>query len=311
MFVVDRDRLRDKFRGCLLGLAVGDALGAPLEFLARDEIAARYGTLQDMIGGGWLETRPGEFTDDTQMAIAIARSIVRRKEVDPADIATLFVEWFDSRPKDIGNTTIRSLRYLAEGIAWSEAGSRTLDDLGGSAPSNGSLMRSAPIALACRRDGEELIRSSIDVSRITHADPRACWSCVSLNRAIAALISESSEAIRVAARVPQADVARAVMQSSFGREDIRSGGNVLETLQSAFWAFRNHDGFEDVVVAAVNLGGDADTIGAVAGSLAGARYGASSIPQRWMDALHGRNELIDLADALFDLDQAGPSFFEE
>lgn len=310
MFLSDRDRLRDKFRGCLLGLAVGDALGAPLEFLARDEIAARYGTLREMIGGGWLETQPGEFTDDTQMAIAIARSIVRRKKVDPADIAELFVGWFASQPKDIGNTTIRSLRYLTEGVSWSEAGTRTLDDLGGSAPSNGSLMRSAPVALACRNDGEELIRSSIDVSRITHADPLACWACVALNRAIAALISESSDAIRVAARVPQPDVARAVMQSSLGRIDVRSGGNVLETLQGAFWAFRNHDGFEEVVVAAVNLGGDADTTGAVAGSLAGARYGARSIPQRWLNALASQADIVDLADGLFELDRAQSSLFE-
>ena len=94
---------------------------------------------------------------------------------------------------------------------------------------------------------------------------------------------------------------RAVMRSSVHRGEVTSGGYVLDTLQSAFWAFRHQDGFEEVVVAAVNLGGDADTIGAVAGALAGARYGASAIPERWLGVLHGRDELIDLADRLLEL----------
>ena len=295
------DVLRDKYRGCLLGLAVGDALGAPLEFLDRDQIVERFGEVRDMMGGGWLNTQPGEFTDDTQMALAIARSIVRSSGVDPADIATLFVDWLQSDPKDIGNTTVRSLSLLEAGVPWNEAGAQTLEERGGSAPANGSLMRSAPIALACRNDRDALIRSSIDVSRITHADPLACWSCVALNQAIAALLSETGDAIEAAADVPEAEVKSAIIQSSADRQDIRSGGFVLATLQAAFWAFRKHDGFENVVVAAVNLGGDADTTGAVAGSLAGARYGASSIPERWVETLQGRNELIELADRLLEL----------
>ncbi len=297
----NQDILRDRYRGCLLGLAVGDALGAPLEFLERDEIERQFGVLREMIGGGWLETAPGEWTDDTQMAFAIAKSIVRIGAIEPSDVATLFVEWFESKPKDVGNTTTRSLQHLASGVPWNEAGSRTLKEFGGSAPSNGSLMRSAPIALANRADEEALIRHSIDVSRITHADPLACWSCVALNQGIAALLSESGDAIRSAAAVPQDEVMRAVMRSSVERGEVRSGGFVLETLQSAFWAFRHHDGFEDVVVAAVNLGGDADTVGAVAGALAGARYGASAIPVRWLNVLHQRDKLIDLADSLLDL----------
>ncbi len=293
--------MRDKYRGCLLGLAIGDALGAPLEFLDRDEIDKRYGTVREMIGGGWLQTQPGEYTDDTQMALAIARSIVLCGDVDPANIAIQFLAWFDSLPKDIGNTTIRSLRHLAAGSPWNEAGSLALEELGGSAPSNGSLMRSAPIALACRRDQEALVRNSIDVSRITHADPLACWSCAALNQAIVALISETGDAILAASRVPEPNVTRAIIQSAAERHEVRSGGYVLDTLQASFWAFRNHDGFEDVVVAAVNLGGDADTVGAVAGSLAGARYGAGAIPERWLSSLQGRDELIDLADRLLEL----------
>jgi len=298
---LSQDRLKNRYRGCLLGLAVGDALGAPLEFLEREEIEQRFGLLRDMVGGGWLDTEPGEWTDDTQMALALARSIVRVGEIDPADIAVLFVEWFNTMPKDVGNTTARSLRHLADGVPWSEAGVQTLQELGGSAPSNGSLMRSAPIAMMNCGDEEALIRHSIDVSRITHADPLACWSCVALNLGISALLCDSGDAIRAAAGVPQEDVMRAVMRSSVDRGDVRSGGFVLETLQSAFWAFRHHDGFEDVVVAAVNLGGDADTVGAVAGALAGARYGATAIPDRWLSVLQQRDEIIELADRLLEL----------
>ncbi len=301
MNILNQEILKDRYRGCMLGLAVGDALGAPLEFLERDEIAERHGVLREMIGGGWLETEPGEWTDDTQMALAIARSIVRSGGIEPADVATLFVEWFSSLPKDVGNTTSRSLQHLVDGVPWNEAGARALRELGGSAPSNGSLMRTAPIALANRGDDEALIRYSVDISRITHADPLACWSCVALDLGISALLSESGDAIRAAAAVPQEDVMRAVMRSSVDRGEVRSGGYVLDTLQAAFWAFRHQDGFEDVVVAAVNLGGDADTIGAVAGALAGARYGASAIPERWLSVLHGRDELIDLADRLLEL----------
>ena len=126
MDILNQETLRDRYRGCMLGLAVGDALGAPLEFLERDEIAERYGTVREMIGGGWLQTEPGEWTDDTQMALAIARSVVRSGAVEPADIATLFVEWFNSHPKDVGNTTTRALQHLVDGVPWKEAGARTL-----------------------------------------------------------------------------------------------------------------------------------------------------------------------------------------
>lgn len=296
------DALRDRYRGCLLGLAVGDALGAPLEFLSREEIVNRYGEVREMLGGGWLETKPGEYTDDTQMALAIARSIVERGRVEPSDIASRFVEWFDGRPKDIGNTTVRALRLLKSGVPWDRAGQQALDELGGSAPSNGSLMRCAPIALLCRNDRAALRRSNIDVSRITHADPLACWSCVALNQAIAALLSGSDDAFQEASEVDDARVSQAISESiASTRDEVKSGGYVLATLGAACWAFWNHDAFEEVVVAAVNLGGDADTVGAVAGALAGARYGASAIPGRWLNVLQGREELIELADRLLEL----------
>src|SRR3954452_11213754 len=116
---------RERFTGCLLGLACGDALGATLEFLSRDEIRSRYGQLRELTGGGWLHLAPGEVTDDTQMATCIARSIVATGTVDGDDIARRFVAWLHSNPKDIGTTTRRALMYLDRGLTWQEAGERT------------------------------------------------------------------------------------------------------------------------------------------------------------------------------------------
>jgi len=286
----------------MLGLAVGDALGAPLEFIDRAEIARRYGEVREMLGGGWLNTVPGEYTDDTQMALAIARSVVDLGMIDPADIGSRFVQWMESMPKDIGNTTLQSLGYLASGVPWNEAGARTLAQKGDSAAGNGSIMRAAPLALACRNDPDALIRQSLDISLITHADPRCCWSCVALNQAIVALLTGSDDVIAAAANVDETLV-REVLASvaTIRRDEVKSGGYVLHTLGAAFWSLLHYDSFEEVVVAAVNLGGDADSTGAVAGALAGARYGASAIPDRWLAVLQGREELSDLADRLLEL----------
>ncbi|HVX30805.1 MAG TPA: ADP-ribosylglycohydrolase family protein [Nitrolancea sp.] len=295
--------LRDRYRGCLLGLAIGDALGAPVEFINRDEIALRFGVVREMRGGGWLDTKPGEYTDDTQMALAIARSIAELGRIDPADIGARFVRWMEGMPKDIGNTTLQSLGYLAAGVPWDEAGARTAARKGDSGAGNGSIMRTAPIGLACRNDPAGLIRQSIDISRITHADPRCTWSCVALCQAIAALINETGDPLAAArAGIEEPEVVETVERAAtIRRVQVQSGGYVLHTLSAALWAFVNHESFEDVVVAAVNLGGDADSSGAVSGALAGARYGASAIPERWLSVLQSREELTDLADRLLEI----------
>jgi len=268
----------------MLGLAVGDALGAPLEFIDRAEIARRYGEVREMIGGGWLNTAPGEYTDDTQMALAIARSAASLGRVDPADIGARFVQWMESMPKDIGNTTLQSLGYLAGGVSWNVAGAKTMAQKGDSAA------------------GKALTQRSLDISLITHADPRCCWACVALNQAIVALLAGSDNVIAAASDVRQPLVRETVITSAVARRaDVKSGGYVLHTLGAALWSFVHYDNFEEVVVAAVNLGGDADSTGAVAGALAGARYGASAIPERWLEVLQNRQELTDLADRLLEL----------
>lgn len=297
--------LQDRYRGCLLGLAVGDALGAPLEFRDRSEIERDYGRLREMIGGGWLNTVPGEYTDDTQMTLGIARSVAELGRIDPADIARHFVAWYQTKPKDIGNTTARSIRYLVDGLPWDEAGERTTREMAGEDASNGSLMRTAPVALVTRQDPDALIRLSLDVSRITHANPLATWSCVALDKAIVALLADDDDVLGAAEDVESAEVRQAVRSvESLSRDGLSSGGYVLDTLRCSLWSLLRHDTFEEVVVEAVNLGGDADTTGAVAGALAGTRYGMAGIPARWLDVLQEREALQALADRLLEVSES-------
>lgn len=295
---------RDRFIGCLVGLAVGDALGAPLEFVTRDEIHATHGQVREMIGGGWLSVDPGEWTDDTGMTLALAESILTCRDVNPADIATRFVAWAATRPKDIGNITRSALRYHEEGLAWDAVGPRVCADLAGRCAGNGSLMRCAPVGLFRAFDIPALEKDSLRTSSVTHAHPEATWSAVAVNLAIADLLAGRRAGLieRIAPRIENEAVRRALLAApGLRRSAVRSGGYVLDTLAAAFWALANHDGFEEVVVAAVNLGDDADTVGAIAGALAGAREGARAIPDRWISQLWRAEHLANVAVDLYRL----------
>ncbi len=282
--------LTDRYRGVLLGSAVGDALGATVEFMSRKEIQTRYGVHRDIVGGGWLGVPAGEVTDDTQMALCIAESIVELGTFDPADIASGFVDWYHSNPPDIGNTTRASLQALANGVSWDMAGHQTHLAMRPRDASNGSIMRCAPVALFGRGDYELLAQASADSSRITHANPLAIDGCVALNAAIAALLDDPSTdvlavAISAAGEPKVRDALEAVPIQN--EEEIDASGYVLATLQSAFWAVTTSESFEDAIVRAVNLGQDADTTGAVAGALAGAKWGYGAIPERWLGCASG------------------------
>jgi|UniRef100_A0A7C1XDC9 ADP-ribosyl-[dinitrogen reductase] hydrolase len=301
------EQLRDRFRGCLLGLAVGDALGATVEFMSSAEIQQRFGVHRDIIGGGWLRLKPGEHTDDTDMTLCVARSIVACGRVEPADIAQRFVAWLATGPKDVGGTVRQALDLIAHGVTWREAGQRVWEQRGEHGAGNGSLMRTAPIALFHAWRPDELIADSLAVSQITHAHPVASWSCVALGQAIAAALrspvgTPTVSLLEQAAVVAEPRVAEAVREAMLRwPEELPSKGFVLHTLQLALTAVYRTNSFEDAVVRVVNRGGDADTAGAVTGALAGALYGAKAIPERWLTTLRAREELEHLADQLLAL----------
>ncbi len=299
--------LTDRYRGALVGKAVGDALGATVEFMGRQEIRERYGVHREITGGGWLSLPAGEITDDTQMALCIAESIVERRVFDPGDIAERFVAWYRSNPPDIGNTTVMSIRALADGVPWDEAGYRTHLEMRPRDASNGSIMRSAPAALYSRGDAALNAQTAADSSRITHANPLSVDGCVALNATIAALLDDpGADFLAVATAAATEDQVRAALDAvpEQDAERIDASGYVLSTLQSAFWSVATAETFEDAVVTAVNLGQDADTTGAVAGALAGARWGYPEIPERWLEALLAREHLISLADGLLEISLA-------
>ncbi|MEA2584294.1 MAG: ADP-ribosyl-[dinitrogen reductase] hydrolase [Thermomicrobiales bacterium] len=295
------DRLGDRYAGCLLGLACGDALGGPLEFVPRANVDRQYPDgLRTFVGGGWLHLAPGEITDDTQMTLALARSLAHCRHLDLDDLTARFLEWLNSNPKDVGGTTRSALRLLEEGVLWNEAGERVAN--GGRAAGNGSVMRCAPVALRYRGDGGALRRASLDTARMTHADPRCTWGAVAVNQAIATLLDGGTKEVvtdAALAGIEHAEVCDCVRgAASRPREEVRSGGFVLDTIGAAFWCLLRHETLEETIVAAVGLGDDADTTGAVAGALAGACYGAEEIPSRWLQLLQPRAELEDLAARL-------------
>lgn len=294
--------LASRYAGTLVGAACGDALGATLEFMTRKEIRAAYPDgLRDIVGGGWMRVAPGETTDDTAMMLAIARAC-NADGIDLERVASNFVAWADSGPKDIGNATREAIGLLRDGRRWDEAGeelqARTPQGVAG----NGSVMRCAPVALRFRSSPDLLVRSSIDTSRVTHADPRATWGAVAVCQAIAFLLDGGSMDGVVDAAIfgiPETSVVEAVTSATTRRYDeVRSGGYVLDTVNAALWCLLQETTAEGVIVRAANMGDDADTTAIVAGALAGAAHGIEAIPQRWRSNVHHRDELQLLAEHL-------------
>ena len=295
--------LTDRYAGCLLGLACGDALGGPVEFRSRAEIARDYpGGVRDFVGGGWLRLAPGEVTDDTQLTLALASGL-GPDGLDMDRVAEAFLAWFRGNPKDVGITTRRALTHLASGRRWDEAGEAVQrealpEGVGG----NGSVMRCAPVALRFRRDRAALVRASIDSARITHADPRCTWGAVAINQAIVHLLEGGAarDAPGAAAvGIEERRVSQTLRSTATLTEDtVRGNGYVLSTISASLWCLMNRPNLEEAIVAAVGLGKDTDTTAAVTGALAGAAYGASAIPARWLDRVQYRNELEELAAKL-------------
>lgn len=292
--------VQEKFSGTLLGGAVGDALGAPVEFMSAQDISNRHGKVKRMLGGGPFGWGVGEYTDDTTMMLCIAESLVEKKECDPKDIANRFVAWYKKEPKDIGNTTKRALSRLAGGCSIHEAGDRR-------APTNGSVMRCAPIGLVFATDEEKLIQASLEVSAITHAYIDAKMSCVFISLMIAGLVNgkKRKDAYHEAVRKTR------YLDRNFVKKYIdfsykpNTNGLAVDTMLFATSSFMKAGSFREAVTNAVNLGGDTDTIGAVTGALAGAFFGVSAIPTKWSSHINPRpaRHFIKLGEALFNMER--------
>lgn len=275
--------LFDRALGAYLGLALGDALGATVEFMTPREIAhacaGRGGVHRDIVGGGWLKLAPGQVTDDTTMSLALGDALLRGHALgrpgDTALIADAFVAWWRGKPVDCGNTCRRGIaRYLRDG---SLQGERSEADGG-----NGALMRNLPVVLATLGDDAAFERVSIAQARVTHHHPHSDAAVLGIGRLLRAQLAGADAATM------KGHVDEWVREHPVFRHDPypgRASAYVVDTVQTVLHAYTRHAGFEDAVVAAVNRGEDADTTGALVGMLAGARCGARALPPRWLSRL--------------------------
>ncbi len=299
--------MQDRIRGCAVGAAIGDALGMPLEFGPRQSVGR---LVREMKPG---RVQAGTFTDDTEMALALAESLLARTPLDPADLAQRFVAWYRAGPDDVGIHTSHVLSRIAAGEPWQEAVEQ-VQRLKPDSAGNGSVMRCWPVVLAHWDDLDQMLADSCLQSRVTHPHPECEAGSAFVNAAIYHLLRGVTPAAAVAEALEVAAVPLALQEVIDGavgmhREELANSGWVRHTLESAVWGLRTTDSFEEAVVQVVNLGGDADTAGAVAGALAGAAYGLEAIPARWRRVLRGEwplrsgkkwgeDELVELADRL-------------
>ncbi|MBK8262265.1 MAG: O-acetyl-ADP-ribose deacetylase [Nannocystis sp.] len=300
----------ERIIGGLLGLIVGDALGVPVEFFRRE--ALDRAPLLDMIGHGTHDQPPGTWSDDSSLTLATAASLTSSRTIDPEDMMRRFADWLErgewsahGEVFDVGITTAESIKRYLSGAPAPWGGGGEMDN------GNGALMRIFPLACALRRaTAAQLIERAGEVSALTHAHPRSRLCCAyfclvvravfrgggllsAMNEAAAALAPSlpASEAAALA-RILDASVLDAP------REQIRGSGYVVHCLEASLWAAHRHQGFSAAVLAAINLGEDTDTTGAVTGALAGALYGREAIPRRWLEALARGPELLAVAERL-------------
>ena len=279
--------LTDRVAGSLLGVAVGDALGAPAEFKSADAVRNEYGVLREFVGGGMFCWRPGEGTDDSDMTAAVLDAYLAGYSLDK--VARGFLAWIDRRPKDVGGTTAAALHELREHGNPRESGQAVWHEW---SAGNGSLMRCLPTGLI-RTDPEQRRREAAEVSAITHSDPRCVDACVAYCDLVALLLDgvEAHQAVEAVAGGAGllSEVSGAFTQALGARlDDLNPSTYVIDTLRVAVCALLQPGSFEEVLVEVVNLGGDADSTGATAGGLLGTRDGISSIPTRWLEALEYR-----------------------
>jgi ADP-ribosyl-[dinitrogen reductase] hydrolase len=295
----------NRVRGVLLGLACGDALGRPVEFSTPGEISTEHGQLDEMVGHGTWNQPTGTITDDTEQALCIARSLVEHQMFDPADVADRFVAWYDSGPFDIGRMTMRSLSRLKHGDTWDEAGQHVWEQSReGQNAGNGSVIRCPPLAIPYATEWDRLVEVSRHSSQITHADPRCTEGCAILNLTVAGLLEGTDTPLQdaldyVGSNAPD-ELVTALRPLARGDSPgtLETSGYVVHTLQTALHDGLVADSSEDAIVTAVNRGGDTDTIGAITGAVAGARFGASQLPDRWLAAIDETDELELLAEQL-------------
>jgi len=292
--------LADRYRGSLLGLACGDAVGTTVEFMRRGSFAP----VTDMLGGGPFQLEPGQWTDDTSMALCLAESLLHKHGFDAVDQMGRYLNWWKwgylsstGECFDIGVTVRDALStYQLTGNPY--AGSTDPYSAG-----NGSMMRLAPVVLFYFPDAERVRAFSIESSRTTHGAPEAIECCQVLAECIANALRGASktQVLQVGyleLSEPKVAGIAGGLYLDKARSDIVGSGYAVASLEAALWCFHHTDSFAEAVLMAANLGDDADTTAAIVGQLAGAYYGVQGIPVEWLGKLCQRDEIQATADSL-------------
>ena len=301
-------RVKDRIRGSLVGLAVSDAMGVPLEFTT----PGSFNPVEDMVGGGSFNLKPGEWTDDTSMALCLADSLIEKLGFDPRDQLERYLKWYregylsvNGECFDIGNTTQEALSRFEE----------TGEPYGGSeheySAGNGSIMRLAPVPIFYHQQPLKAIEYAGLSSRTTHQHPLAIDACKYMACIMVGALTGSSKEDILSDRYcpvagyweenplsPGIDRVACGSFKELNPPKIRGRGFVAKSLEAALWAFYNTDKFKDGCLKAVNLGEDADTTGAIYGQIAGAYYGESTIPANWKKKLAKFDLISGMVDKL-------------
>jgi ADP-ribosyl-[dinitrogen reductase] hydrolase len=276
----------DRAIAAYLGLAIGDALGATVEFMTPREIKAKYGVHDKLIGGGWLHLKPGQVTDDTTMSLALGTSILKAGKVDAHAAAQAFDDWMRGKPVDIGNTVRRNLLQFRK--TGNPEAPYSDHDAG-----NGAAMRVLPVALATFGQSEDAVRAACRAqAHVTH-------HCALSDAACECLVLMVQDALRGASKndlLHKHAHPLALQHSLFKFRAIKPAANpsgyIADTMPAVFQSFFDTDDLHDCLVDVVNRGGDADTTGAIAGMLAGAMYGTESIPDDWLKGLDAQTRTL-------------------
>lgn len=294
--------LENRAKGCLLGLACGDAVGATLEFVPRSQIRQ---PLTDMLGGGVWKLNRGEWSDDTSMALCLADSLLACQNFDPEDQLNRYLRWAttgynsvrEGQPAfGIGNHTRFELAdFQQTGRSYSK---NNAPDKAG----NGSLMRLAPIPLFYFHQPENIRRYAVLSAKTTHASPACLEACGYFAEVLAnALRGKPKAALFEDFEPTDFPHIAHIVKDDYQRktaDDIKGSGYVVESLEAALWAFWHTDNFREAILAAANLGDDADTTAAICGQIAGAYYGVENIPENWLEWLYLKDDIANIAERL-------------
>lgn len=298
-----------RYQGCLAGLAVCDALGTSLEF----KPPGTFKPIDDMAGGGPFRLKPGQWTDDTSMALCLAESLVETQGFDPVDQLGRYVRWFREGHMsstgfcfDIGNTTRDAL------MKFERSGAPYPGPSGEYTAGNGSLMRLAPVAMFYANEPEMAIERCGESSRTTHGAHTAVDACRFYGGLLVSALGGATKAILLSElHAPVGSYWQrhdlhpqilAIAKGSYKQKsppEIKGSGFVVRSLEAALWAFYHGENFREGALLAVNLGDDADTTGAVYGQIAGAYYGIDGIPEEWLEVLAMRETIYSLAEDLY------------